>query len=242
MSYRSHVTHATYATARWKIIFAFTTLCVVWSSTWLAIKIGLADLPPISFAAIRFLIAFVVLVAVSIGRVPLLPKNRTRLDAARLHRRSHVRDELRPAFLGRAARLLRAGGGPAGDDSSCGHDLRTLVASGGAVALATGRRCGSGRERRRANLRTPVRSRRHSRFLGRARDCHWRRRRGFFKRAPETARLATGSGDDRRLANDLRHHPVALVRPDRRGQPAPLSLDRPRRSFACSTSRSLAPR
>src|SRR3954451_20520152 len=70
--YRSGVT------ARWKIIAAYVTLCVVWSSTWLAIKLGLADLPPISFAAIRFLIAFVVLVAVSIGRVQLLPK--TALD------------------------------------------------------------------------------------------------------------------------------------------------------------------
>jgi len=58
------------------IIAAFTTLCVVWSSTWLAIKVGLNDLPPISFAAIRFLIAFLVLVAVSIGRVRLLPKTR----------------------------------------------------------------------------------------------------------------------------------------------------------------------
>ena len=73
MSYKSHVT---YATTRWKIILAFTTLCVVWSSTWLAIKVGLGDLPPISFAAIRFLIAFVILLAVSIGRVPLLPRNR----------------------------------------------------------------------------------------------------------------------------------------------------------------------
>lgn len=63
-------------TARWKIITAYLTLCVVWSSTWLAIKLGLADLPPVSFAGIRFLIAFIVLVAVSIGRVPLLPKAR----------------------------------------------------------------------------------------------------------------------------------------------------------------------
>ncbi len=55
---------------------AYVTLCIVWSSTWLAIKIGLTDLPPISFAAIRFVIAFVVLVAVSIGRVPLLPRAR----------------------------------------------------------------------------------------------------------------------------------------------------------------------
>ena len=59
-----------------RIIAAFATLCVVWSSTWLAIKVGLQDLPPISFAALRFLIAFLILVAVSIGRVRLLPKSR----------------------------------------------------------------------------------------------------------------------------------------------------------------------
>lgn len=59
-----------------RIIAAYVTLCIVWSSTWLAIKVGLADLPPLSFVALRFLLAFLVLVAVSIGRVPLLPKNR----------------------------------------------------------------------------------------------------------------------------------------------------------------------
>ena len=52
------------------------TLCVVWSSTWLAIKIGLRDLPPISFVAIRFLIAIIVLVAVSLGRTRLIPRTR----------------------------------------------------------------------------------------------------------------------------------------------------------------------
>jgi len=57
----------------WRIPAAWLTLCVVWSSTWLAIKIGLRDLPPISFVAIRFVIATAVLVAVSIGRVRLLP-------------------------------------------------------------------------------------------------------------------------------------------------------------------------
>jgi drug/metabolite transporter (DMT)-like permease len=60
----------------WGVPVAWLTLCVVWSSTWLAIKIGLRDLPPISFVAIRFLIAIVVLVAVSIGRVRLLPLRR----------------------------------------------------------------------------------------------------------------------------------------------------------------------
>lgn len=67
---------ANYPAAKWKIIAAFATLCVVWSSTWLVIKIGLEDLPPISFAAIRFLVALLVLIAVSIGRVPLLPRTR----------------------------------------------------------------------------------------------------------------------------------------------------------------------
>ena len=59
----------------WKIPAAWLTLCIVWSSTWLAIKVGLRDLPPISFVGIRFLIAIAVLVLVSVGRVRLLPLN-----------------------------------------------------------------------------------------------------------------------------------------------------------------------
>src|SRR5215470_11205091 len=60
----------------WGVPLAWVTLCVVWSSTWLAIKIGLRDLPPISFVAIRFLIAIIVLLAVSMGRTHLLPRSR----------------------------------------------------------------------------------------------------------------------------------------------------------------------
>src|SRR5216684_2183255 len=59
------------------IVAAYAVLCVVWSSTWLAIKVGLRDLPPISFVAIRFVIAVAVLMAVSIGRVRLLPTRRS---------------------------------------------------------------------------------------------------------------------------------------------------------------------
>lgn len=55
---------------------AWLTLCIVWSSTWLVIKIGLRDLPPVSFVAIRFLIAIIVLIALSIGRTRLLPQDR----------------------------------------------------------------------------------------------------------------------------------------------------------------------
>jgi drug/metabolite transporter (DMT)-like permease len=40
------------------------TLCGIWGSTWLAIKLGLRDLPPITFAGIRFALAGAVLFAI----------------------------------------------------------------------------------------------------------------------------------------------------------------------------------
>ncbi|HEX8897747.1 MAG TPA: EamA family transporter, partial [Chthoniobacterales bacterium] len=58
-------------------IAAFVALCLIWSSTWLAIKFGLHDLPPISFVAIRFVIAVIVLFAISVGRVRLIPPERS---------------------------------------------------------------------------------------------------------------------------------------------------------------------
>ena len=61
----------------WKIPAAWLTLCIVWSSTWLAIKVGLRDLPPISFVAIRFVIAAGILVLISAGRVRLRPPRRS---------------------------------------------------------------------------------------------------------------------------------------------------------------------
>jgi len=39
-------------------------LCGIWGSTWLFIKIGLDDLPPLTFAGIRFVIACTILVAI----------------------------------------------------------------------------------------------------------------------------------------------------------------------------------
>src|SRR6476659_4843846 len=61
----------------WRIPAAWLTLCVVWSSTWLAITVGMRDLPPISYVGIRFLIATIALVAVSIGQARLLPQRRS---------------------------------------------------------------------------------------------------------------------------------------------------------------------
>src|SRR5207248_1607551 len=43
--------------------------------TWLAIKIGLRDLPPVSFVGIRFVIAIGVLMLVSVGRAKLVPRD-----------------------------------------------------------------------------------------------------------------------------------------------------------------------
>jgi len=44
-----------------KICFAL--LCLIWGSTWLAIKIGLTDFPPFTFAAVRFGLATLVVYA-----------------------------------------------------------------------------------------------------------------------------------------------------------------------------------
>lgn len=57
----------------WRVIVAWLVLCLIWSSTWLAIKIGLADLPPISFCAIRFVIAALILFAICLGRFSIFP-------------------------------------------------------------------------------------------------------------------------------------------------------------------------
>ena len=46
-------------------------LCCIWGSTWLFIKLGLADLPPLTFAGIRFVIASIILIAlIRLRRVP----------------------------------------------------------------------------------------------------------------------------------------------------------------------------
>lgn len=49
-------------------------LCGIWGSTWLFIKIGLADLPPFTFAGIRFLIASLILAALVTARRARWPR------------------------------------------------------------------------------------------------------------------------------------------------------------------------
>lgn len=53
-------------------VAVWLVLCLIWGSTWLFIKLGLADLPPIGFAGVRFVVAAAVLWAVvAIRRTPL---------------------------------------------------------------------------------------------------------------------------------------------------------------------------
>lgn len=51
-------------------------LCGIWGSTWLAIKVGLRDLPPLSFAGIRFVIAVLLIYGVVRGLGIALPRSR----------------------------------------------------------------------------------------------------------------------------------------------------------------------
>jgi drug/metabolite transporter (DMT)-like permease len=51
-------------------------LCGIWGSTWLFIKLGLADLPPLTFAGIRFLFASLILVVLISARGVRWPRRR----------------------------------------------------------------------------------------------------------------------------------------------------------------------
>ena len=53
-------------------ILVWLILCLIWGTTWIFIKIGLDDLPPIAFAAVRFLLAVVILfVIIRVQKIPL---------------------------------------------------------------------------------------------------------------------------------------------------------------------------
>lgn len=52
-------------------------LCIIWGSTWLFIKLGLDDLPPFTFAGIRFVIAVAILFAIIKARRLSLPRKRS---------------------------------------------------------------------------------------------------------------------------------------------------------------------
>jgi drug/metabolite transporter (DMT)-like permease len=57
-----------------KVRVVFLLLCCIWGSTWMFIKLGLRDLPPVSFAAARFLLATIILSAIVVARRARLPR------------------------------------------------------------------------------------------------------------------------------------------------------------------------
>src|SRR3989442_7733483 len=56
---------------------AFAMLCLIWGSTWLAIRIGLEGAPPFLSASLRFAVASIVLVLLGIVFRSKRPQNRT---------------------------------------------------------------------------------------------------------------------------------------------------------------------
>ncbi len=59
---------------RGKALVAYLLVCTVWGSTYLAIRIGVQDLPPLLFAGVRFVIAGVLLGAIVIAMGDRLPR------------------------------------------------------------------------------------------------------------------------------------------------------------------------
>ena len=55
---------------RTKTLLVYATCCLLWGSTWLVIKVGLADLPPFLFGGVRMLLAFLLLTPLAL-RQPL---------------------------------------------------------------------------------------------------------------------------------------------------------------------------
>ncbi|MCA1815979.1 MAG: EamA family transporter, partial [Acidobacteria bacterium] len=57
-------------------LVVFVLLCGIWGSTWAFIKVGLRDLPPITFVSARFVVAICVLAVVVRVRRARLPRTR----------------------------------------------------------------------------------------------------------------------------------------------------------------------
>jgi drug/metabolite transporter (DMT)-like permease len=59
-----------------KVLIVWWLTCVIWSTVWLAIKLGVTDVPPFGFAASRLAIAIAVLAIIVIARRRPLPLKR----------------------------------------------------------------------------------------------------------------------------------------------------------------------
>src|ERR1700733_5608419 len=61
-------THRSARQKRWKTLLAFAIIYLVWGSTFLAIRVGVREVPPFLLAAMRFLVAGLVLYLWMIAR------------------------------------------------------------------------------------------------------------------------------------------------------------------------------
>lgn len=62
-----------------KVLLVWAVTCLIWSTVWLFIKLGLHDLPPVSFAGLRLVVAVAILLPfVLIRRTPLPQSPRER--------------------------------------------------------------------------------------------------------------------------------------------------------------------
>jgi drug/metabolite transporter (DMT)-like permease len=69
---------------KWKTLLAFAIIYLVWGSTFLAIRIGVREIPPFLLAAMRFFVAGLVLCVWMIARGERLPSGREWLSALSL--------------------------------------------------------------------------------------------------------------------------------------------------------------
>ena len=68
----------------WKTLLAFATIYLVWGSTFLAIRVGVREVPPFLLAAMRFLVAGLVLYGWMIARGERSPTGRQWASASLL--------------------------------------------------------------------------------------------------------------------------------------------------------------
>src|SRR6266849_9708455 len=69
---------------RWKTLLAFAIIYLVWGSTFLAIRVGVREVPPFLLAAMRFLVAGLVLYGWLIARGERSPSARQWMSASLL--------------------------------------------------------------------------------------------------------------------------------------------------------------
>src|SRR6058998_54833 len=62
------------AVLRGKALVAYLVVCVVWGSTYLAIKVGVGELPPFLFAGLRFLVAGLLVLGLALALGDRLPR------------------------------------------------------------------------------------------------------------------------------------------------------------------------